>query len=85
MGVFIHSVCAKRLKISNRAFFRQFRPEPKSPIWLFLSPIFILFYLTVSTVFVKGVGLIASQTEVLLCIQNRLCYSNLIPPILTFK
>lgn len=80
MGVCIQSLRAKGLKLRNRTFFRQFRLEPKSPVWFFLCPIFMLFYLTVSTVFVKGVGLIASQTEVLFCIQNRFCYSNLTLP-----
>lgn len=37
MGVCIHSLCAKGLKLTNKAFFRQFRPEPKSYIWFFLS------------------------------------------------
>lgn len=85
MGICIHSLCAKGLKLTNRTFFRQFRPEPKSPIWFLLSPTFTLFYWTVSTMFVKGLGLIASQTEALFCVQNRFCYSNLSPPTLTFK
>lgn len=80
MGVCIQSLHAKGPKLRNRTLFRQFRLEPKSPVWFFLSPTFMLFYLTVSTVFVKGVGVIASQTEVLFCIQNRSCYSNLTLP-----
>lgn len=65
MGVCVHSPCAKGLKLTNRAFFRRFGVEPKTPIWFFLSPIFMLFYLTVSTVFVTSVGLTASQTDIL--------------------